>query len=192
MIRRETLGEERTAVVPLCAAGLSVPQRRRIARERIEGALDAERIVASATKQAEAILSRARAAAEATADEAAAEARKSEHAKLSAQYLALHKAEEDRADRELDRGIALGVALAERLIGAALELEPSRIATLARQALVEARGARQAVIEAHERVKLSQCDSRLELELLENPPAPNAKMLKAARELPKGERLASS
>jgi uncharacterized protein (DUF1778 family) len=44
----------------------------------------------------------------------------------------------------------------------------------------------QAVIEEHERVKLTQRDSRLVMELLENPPAPNAKLRKAAGALPEG------
>lgn len=40
------------------------------------------------------------------------------------------------------------------------------------------------VIEEHERIKLTGRDSRLVLELLENPPAPNAMLKKAARALP--------
>lgn len=50
-----------------------------------------------------------------------------------------------------------------------------------RTALREAR----VVIEEHERVKLSSRDSRLLMEALENPPAPNAKLRKAARGMPK-------
>ena len=42
----------------------------------------------------------------------------------------------------------------------------------------------QSVIEEHERVKRTQRDSRLVMELLENPPAPNAKLRKAARTMP--------
>ena len=49
-----------------------------------------------------------------------------------------------------------------------------------RTALREAR----LVIEECERVKLTRRDSRLVLDLLENPPAPNAKLRKAARALP--------
>ena len=49
-----------------------------------------------------------------------------------------------------------------------------------RTALREAR----LVIDEHERVKLSQRDSRRVLDLLENPPTPNAKLRKAARALP--------
>ncbi len=40
------------------------------------------------------------------------------------------------------------------------------------------------VIAKHERVKLSERDSLIVLEALENPPAPNAKLRKAARGLP--------
>jgi uncharacterized protein (DUF1778 family) len=46
-----------------------------------------------------------------------------------------------------------------------------------RAALREARS----VIEEHERVKLTSRDSILVLSLLENPPAPNVKLRKAAR-----------
>lgn len=49
-----------------------------------------------------------------------------------------------------------------------------------RAALREARS----VLEEHERVKLSRRDSLRVLELLENPPAPNAKLRKAARNMP--------
>jgi uncharacterized protein (DUF1778 family) len=41
------------------------------------------------------------------------------------------------------------------------------------------------VIEEHERVKLTERDSRLVMKLIENPPSPNAKLRKAARALPK-------
>ncbi len=40
------------------------------------------------------------------------------------------------------------------------------------------------VIEEHERVKLTQRDSQIVMDLLENPPVPNAKLRKAARALP--------
>jgi uncharacterized protein (DUF1778 family) len=41
-----------------------------------------------------------------------------------------------------------------------------------------------AVIEAAERIRLSERDYRRVLELLENPPAPNAKLIAAAKALP--------
>ena len=40
-----------------------------------------------------------------------------------------------------------------------------------------------AVVDEHERLKLSKRDSLLVMELLENPPPPNAKLRKAARAL---------
>lgn len=45
--------------------------------------------------------------------------------------------------------------------------------------------AAKAVIEQADRVELSERDSLRVLNLLENPPAPNAKLLEAARVLPK-------
>jgi flagellar biosynthesis/type III secretory pathway protein FliH len=45
--------------------------------------------------------------------------------------------------------LTVAVALAERLVGATLELDPTRITTLANGVLAEARGARRAVIHAH-------------------------------------------
>jgi uncharacterized protein (DUF1778 family) len=42
----------------------------------------------------------------------------------------------------------------------------------------------ESVINEHERIKLSQRDSQLVMELLENPPAPNARLRKAARAMP--------
>ena len=49
-----------------------------------------------------------------------------------------------------------------------------------RAALREARS----VIDEHERVKLTSRDSLLVLKLLENPPAPNTRLRKAARAMP--------
>jgi uncharacterized protein (DUF1778 family) len=42
----------------------------------------------------------------------------------------------------------------------------------------------QSVIEEHERLKLTRRDSLRVLDLLEHPPAPNAKLRKAARAIP--------
>ena len=40
------------------------------------------------------------------------------------------------------------------------------------------------LIEEHERIQLTRRDSRRVMELFENPPAPNAKLRKAARAIP--------
>lgn len=47
--------------------------------------------------------------------------------------------------------------------------------------------AAKAIIRDEERIRLSGRDSLRVLELLENPPAPNAKLLAAARALPKSQ-----
>ena len=78
--------------------------------------------------------------------------------------------------------VALRVRPADKAIimRAAALAQTDMTAFILRTALREA----QSVIEEHERVKLSQRDSRLVMELLENPPAPNAKLRKAARAMP--------
>jgi type III secretion protein L len=55
----------------------------------------------------------------------------------------------EKLERDVDRVVAVAVALAERLVGAELELDPSRIAAIARSVVAEARGARRATIDAH-------------------------------------------
>jgi uncharacterized protein (DUF1778 family) len=78
--------------------------------------------------------------------------------------------------------VALRVRPADKaVIMRAVALEQTDMTTfILRTALREA----QLVIEEHERVKLTQRDSLLVMELLENPPAPNAKLQKAARAMP--------
>jgi flagellar biosynthesis/type III secretory pathway protein FliH len=124
-------------------------QRRRIAREEIEARLTAERIVQEAHTEAEAILVRAAEQAAVTAETALREARAEADAKLTAQWLALRQAESRRMGDDAGRVLTVAVALAERLVGATLELDPTRITTLANGVLAEARGARRAVIHAH-------------------------------------------
>jgi uncharacterized protein (DUF1778 family) len=78
--------------------------------------------------------------------------------------------------------VALRVRAADKaVIMRAVALAQTDMTTfILRTALREA----QLVIEEHERAKLTERDSRLVMELLENPPAPNAKLRKAARALP--------
>ena len=111
---------------------------RRVARVELEAHARAKAIVLDAER-----------AATHVAERAAREAREAEHAKLAAQYLLLRAAEERSSEREMDRAIKLGVLLAERLLGATIAQDPTHIAALAREALVEARGVRRATIEAH-------------------------------------------
>jgi len=127
--------------------------RRDVGRRVVAAVYDAERAarerIAKAERDADAIVARARGEAVAAAARAAEEAREAGEARLAAAFLALRAREESQAERDVDRAIDLAVLLAERLVGAALEIHPERIAGMARQTLMEARGARRAIIEAH-------------------------------------------
>jgi uncharacterized protein (DUF1778 family) len=78
--------------------------------------------------------------------------------------------------------LALRIRAADKaLIMRAVALAQTDMTTFVlRTALREA----QAVIDQHERVKLSERDSLRVMKLLEDPPAANAKLLKAARAMP--------
>lgn len=91
----------------------------------------------------------ARATVEERAAAAEAQARAAEEARWVAHFLKLHVETEARAEADLDRAVNLAVILAQRLLGETLTLTPERIVDLARQALVEARGARRIVLRAH-------------------------------------------
>lgn len=134
---------------PLLEHGIGEPRRRRVAREEIEARLTAERLVQEAEAAAEAILVEARGRAAGVVATAVQEALEEAGAQLTARWAALREREHAAMGRDGDRVIALAVALAERLLGASLALDPSRIGDLARAVLDEARGARRAVIEVH-------------------------------------------
>ena len=143
--------KEAAGAVPLSkvAAKLLTPSRVRIvAKVLADAKLEAEATVKRAKDQAAEIESKARAAAGNVHETVACEAREEEHAKLAAAWAALRAREERQAERDLDRAMELAAVLAERLLGGALELDPARIAALARQAIAEARGARRAVFDA--------------------------------------------
>jgi len=148
ILRAHELSNE---LVPLKLGGSAVgPARGRVvsrtvveaeqrARELLE---EAERkgreLVATATRESADI--RLRAEAVGRADGAAALAAK-------AVGWAAHEARAD--ERQLDRIVQVAELLAERLLGEALRLDPTRVLALARQALTEATGARRITIVAH-------------------------------------------
>ena len=142
-------GEAVARATPIVRGGLGEEQRVRMAREEVESHQNADRILHLALTRSESILASARADAERVAREAARHAAEAEQARLAAAWLALREREERRAARDLDRSIAFAKVLAERLIGRAIELDPSLVASIAREALTEARGARRVRLEAH-------------------------------------------
>jgi flagellar biosynthesis/type III secretory pathway protein FliH len=133
----------------LLEPGIGKERRRRVAREELEARLTAERLVHDAQVKAEAIVGEARARAAGATAAAVEEARQEALTQLTARWLALREREHAAAGRPEDLVIRAAVALAERLLGAALALDPSRIRELARGVLEEARGARRAIVEAH-------------------------------------------
>jgi flagellar biosynthesis/type III secretory pathway protein FliH len=134
---------------PLWAEGPTERQWRRVARERLEAALQAEAILREVHAEADAIRARAVQAASEQVALAAREARERAETELAARWLALRQQELKHVEKEADRIIPLAVALAERLLGAALALDPSRIVHIARGVFDEARGARRAKVDAH-------------------------------------------
>jgi flagellar assembly protein FliH len=129
--------------------GPSPVQRKRLAREELEARLEAERILREARSEADRVVAEARAQAVHAGARALREAEEQAHAALAARWLALREAERKELEAGGGRVVALAVALAERLLGASLELDPGRVAHLARQVIAESGGARRAVIDAH-------------------------------------------
>jgi flagellar assembly protein FliH len=134
---------------PMWGAGPSESQWRRVAREKLEATARAEAILREANAEADAIRARAVREAEEALAEAARDAVERAQAELAARWLALRQHELRQVEKEADRVVPLAVALAERLLGAALDLDPSRIVHLARAVFAEARGARRAKVDAH-------------------------------------------
>ncbi|HEX7664650.1 MAG TPA: FliH/SctL family protein [Polyangiaceae bacterium] len=73
----------------------------------------------------------------------------SSDATTAALWLALKARQEQALEANLDRTTELAVALAERIVGAAIELDPKTIGKMASALLAEARGAKKALFEAN-------------------------------------------
>jgi flagellar assembly protein FliH len=142
-------GEQAARAEPIFAPGPSDARQRRVVREEMEGRAAAERIVHEARAKAEALLAQAREDAAKAAAEAARRAAEDAAAELAARWLALRQAEQRRTEQDAARILPIAIVLAERLLSASLELEPARVAGLARAVLAEARGARRAVVDAN-------------------------------------------
>ena len=107
-------------------------------RVRESAAQDAAHVRAAAVEEAARLRESAK-------DEAHREAQ----AAASAAIVAMRTAEERAVCEEADRVIAVAQAVSERLVGHAIESQPSAILEIAREALREARGAREITINAH-------------------------------------------
>jgi flagellar biosynthesis/type III secretory pathway protein FliH len=115
----------------------------------IEAEAEARRILDAADARARALVGAAERAASEVRLRAESEGRADGIASVAARAVALAHTEARAEERQLERTIELARVLAERLLGEALALSPERVTALARQALKEARGARQVKIVAH-------------------------------------------
>ena len=132
------------------ADGQAGAKRARVLPKQLLAATEhARHIVEEAHREARQLIERAEQAAAEAKLQAEAKARADASASLAARAIALRSRELASAEHTLHRQIELGRVLAERILGEELRLDESRIVALARQALSEARGARQIVLEAH-------------------------------------------
>jgi len=115
----------------------------------VAAAEEARAIVERAEQKARSILDTAREEAAALRARTADEGRADAAAAIARQTLALAAQERAIDERALDRLVDLARLLAERLLGEALRLDPSRVTALARQALTEAQAAQRIEIAAH-------------------------------------------
>jgi len=148
--RARVLREERTEGARVVSPEqVLLPSAKRILRERIEASAEAMRVVDHAKTEATAVLERARREAREEAAAAIEAAKQEAEVQGAARWIGVRVAEEQRLERDADRILSVAIAMAERLLGAALELDSARIVSIATSALAEARGARRAVIDAH-------------------------------------------
>jgi flagellar biosynthesis/type III secretory pathway protein FliH len=108
-------------------------------------------LLRKAREEARQLLAHARATADDMILQQQARARADALCLVVGEALELRKRQAELSRSMLDRSIGFATLLAERLLGEELEQKPERVRALARQALKEAAGARQAVIVAHPR-----------------------------------------
>lgn len=106
-------------------------------------------LVERAETNAAEIVRKARAEAAALRDHAAADARAEVAADMALRELGLAARERALLEAGTERLVTCARLLAERLLGEALAVDPTRITALARQALTEAHGTRQVTLIAH-------------------------------------------
>jgi flagellar biosynthesis/type III secretory pathway protein FliH len=148
--RARILREERTEGARVISPDqVLAPSAKRILRERAEASAEAQRVVENAKTEASGMLERARREAREEAAAAIEVAKHEADVQGAARWIAVRVSEEQRLERDTDRILSVAIAMAERLLRTALELDSARVASIAASALAEARGARRAVIDAH-------------------------------------------
>ncbi|HMI87249.1 MAG TPA: FliH/SctL family protein [Polyangiaceae bacterium] len=120
-----------------------------VQRARVDAARDASDRVARAEQTAKAVLDDAEREARRLRDEARAEGREEGAAELAAAWIKLRTQESAREERDLDRTVELARAMAERVLGQAIALDPTLVVAMCRQTLASARQARRVGVRAH-------------------------------------------
>ena len=142
--------DERTTETRAVRPAFSRMAHGRVApREVVEAADTARALLERAQTTADELVARAKREAADRRLEVEIAARAEATARVAAHALALSLRDDQALERNLDRVVEVARVLAERLLGEALELEPSRVVAIARRALEETRGARRVTIVAH-------------------------------------------
>lgn len=119
------------------------PSRQLVRREVLHAEELAQGILGEAHDTAKQVITQANEAAAALIKNAAREGYEQGRAVAAKAALAFAKLEAEADQRALDRSLQIARVLSERLLGKSLELDPTTIADLTRQALAEVRGAHQ-------------------------------------------------
>jgi flagellar assembly protein FliH len=133
----------------LLAGGAAPAPGRLVQRATVEAAREASDRLARAEQSARAMLEDAERSAGALREQARAEGRQEGAAELAAAWIKLRTEESARDERDLQRTVELARAMAERLVGQSIALDPTTIVAMCRQTLASARQARHVVVRAH-------------------------------------------
>jgi flagellar assembly protein FliH len=120
-----------------------------IKKDAADARAEAQRIVAQAERQARELLEKAEREARDIKADAERAGREDGAHRFAAAYLRLRSEQTARDERDLSRSIDLARAMAERLIGESLALDPGRVTAIARQALANVRRASTVSVFAH-------------------------------------------
>ncbi|HKQ71664.1 MAG TPA: FliH/SctL family protein [Polyangiaceae bacterium] len=124
--------------------------RGRLVKEVLaEATLGAAARLREAEERAREIVRAAERDARSAEERALREGKEAASAELAAAWIKLRKEEASRDERELDRTVLLARAIAERLIGETLAIDPSRVVEIAKEALLSARRAAKVALYAH-------------------------------------------
>jgi flagellar biosynthesis/type III secretory pathway protein FliH len=134
---------------PIAPSGSAQPYGRIVQRAAAEAARDAADRLARAEHAARALLEQAEQTACKLRDEARQAGRQEGAAELAAAWIKLRAEENARHEKDLDRTVELARAMAERIVGEEIALDPAKIAVMARQTLALVKQARQIALSAH-------------------------------------------